>query len=389
MSLLPAGYSLRAFLPDLDDLRESPADYLGIGPVVIGPRRMYGLAFLFAVPGVALLLAYFYGKPDPERIALGVGLLLGSMVWFGWSLWARGHALVLQRDGVEVKHHGLSVWCPWAVFNAAGEPHVPEVDSPFSGLILPVAADALPFIELRKDESVIAHGLQVRGPQFLIVAADEVILPGRYEVASRDLGDLLLRLGQTLGNRLPRRAPPSEAYQGEPEPVPDIDPAGWITARATRLRFPPSCCVCREPTRETMQFEAWSRGGWAIRIFLPRVRHEVAIAVSVCPECQAETRARLARGGARGLAAGVLAGPAALMLCHLAGWAGDVRSIALLGCAAAGGLLGFAVGHALSSRPPVQVRGYVPTRGTVRLRFRNPEYAALVVDLMRQRRPPS
>ena len=140
MSLLPAGTPLRGFLPDLDDLLDNPAGYLGAGPIVVGPRRMYGLAALFAVPGVAFLLSYIFGQRDPERIALGVGMLIGSAVWLGWSLWTRGHALILHPDGVEVKHHDSTVWCPWALFNVAGVPHVPDVDSPFTGLILPIAA---------------------------------------------------------------------------------------------------------------------------------------------------------------------------------------------------------------------------------------------------------
>ena len=61
MSFLPAGSSLRSFLPDLDDLLEDPAAYLGVGPVVVGPRRMYRLAALFAIPGIAFIVAYAFG----------------------------------------------------------------------------------------------------------------------------------------------------------------------------------------------------------------------------------------------------------------------------------------------------------------------------------------
>ena len=226
MSLLPAGNTLRGFLPDVDDLLENPTEYLALGPVVIGPRRMYGLAAVFAIPGIAFLLAYYYGKHDPERIALGVGMLIGSSIWLGWSLWTRGHALILHADGLEVKYHDTSVWCPWALFNASGTPHVPEVDSPFTGLILPVAPDAVPFIELRASESVLAHGTQVKARQLILSGDDEIVLTGRYEVAAKDLGDLILHLGQTLGYQLPRGAPPREAYQAETDDVADPDPAG-------------------------------------------------------------------------------------------------------------------------------------------------------------------
>ena len=204
MSLLPRGRSLRNFLPDLDDLLYNPAEYLAIGPLVFGPRRMYGIAALFAVPGIVLVGAFFLVKRDPELIALGIGLLLGSSIWFGWSVTSRGHQVSLQKDGVEFRYFESSVWCPWALFNAAGAPHVPELDSPQVAVILPVAAEAIPFVELRRAESVVAHGAAVRSPQFRFLGKEEIVLTGRYEVASNDVGQLLLQIGQRLGYQLPR-----------------------------------------------------------------------------------------------------------------------------------------------------------------------------------------
>jgi hypothetical protein len=385
MSMLPTGRSLRNFLPDLDDLLERPAEYLGVGPVVFGPRRMYGLALLFALPGVAFILAYVFGKHDAERIALGIGMLMGSAVWLGWSLWARGHALVLQRDGVEVKHHDLTVWCPWALFNAPGEPHVPDVDSPFTGLIQPVAADAVPFIELRRAESVIAHGGQVRAPQFVLAGDDRVVLPGRYEVAARDLGDLLLHLGRVLGAGLPRGAPPREAYQVEREDVPEPDPSGWITVRPTRLQFPPTCCSCGTETSDVLRLESWTRGSLLMRIFVPSAGHEVTVAVPVCEACQTELRARQTRGAVRGLLVGSLFGPLVLLLGGwVGGWGNALSGLAAIGVGAAGALIGFGIGNTFTFRPPVRVGSYSPTQGTVRIRFENPEYAAAFLDRMRR-----
>ena len=92
MSVLPGGQPLHRVLPDLDELLEDPHVYLSEAPLAIGPRRMYGLAGLFAVPGLALLLScVIQGKADGERLAMGVGFLLGSGVWLGWSLlhWQR------------------------------------------------------------------------------------------------------------------------------------------------------------------------------------------------------------------------------------------------------------------------------------------------------------
>src|SRR5262249_19517679 len=139
MSVLPAGRPLSQAVPDLDELLADPRAYLEGGPLAFGPRRMYGLAALFALPGVALLVSCaLTGHPDGERIALGVALLVGSAVWFGWSLLMRGHEIVLHPDGVEVSYRGSTVWAPWALFNVAGRPFVADADSPTVGLTLPV-----------------------------------------------------------------------------------------------------------------------------------------------------------------------------------------------------------------------------------------------------------
>src|SRR4051794_25529252 len=103
MSVLPAGRPLRQVIPEYEELLRDPAAYLREGPVTIGPRRMYGLAALFAVPGLACLgYSAWQGEFDPEAISLGIGLLLGALVWLGWSVMLRGHELILRADGVEV-----------------------------------------------------------------------------------------------------------------------------------------------------------------------------------------------------------------------------------------------------------------------------------------------
>ncbi len=82
MSVLPAGQSLARFIPDLDDLLYDPRAYLQTGPLVIGPRRMYSLAAFFALPGIALIISAIGGDPEVnERLALGIALLVGALVW--------------------------------------------------------------------------------------------------------------------------------------------------------------------------------------------------------------------------------------------------------------------------------------------------------------------
>src|SRR5690242_534824 len=139
MTVLPGGRPLHQALPDLDDLLADPHAYLSEAPLALGPRRMYRLAALFALPGVALLLWGFSGgKPNGERIAIGVGLLIAAAVWAGWSLLLRGHELVLHPDGVEFVHGETSVWAPWALFHVDGQAFLPASDSPRAGLLLPV-----------------------------------------------------------------------------------------------------------------------------------------------------------------------------------------------------------------------------------------------------------
>src|SRR5262249_19307740 len=144
-----------------------PRAYLEGGPVVIGPRKMYGLAGLFGVPGLALLASCaFLGQVDGERLAMGVGLLVGAAVWLGWSLLLRGHELALHPDGVEVRYRGAVVWAPWALFHADGAPFVPDADSPLAGLTLPVNPEAVPFVRLVRDGTTVAYGAQVQGRQW-------------------------------------------------------------------------------------------------------------------------------------------------------------------------------------------------------------------------------
>ncbi len=173
MSWLPAGQTLRQTVPDFDELLRDPVPYLAEGPVVLGPRRMYGLAAFFLVIGVGCLASLAYtGQTESagERIALGIGLTIGGLLWLGWSLALAGHQMILATDGVEVKYQGSTVWCPWALFNADGEPFVPPTDSPLAGLLLPVNPDAVPFIEERRHESPVAHGVQVKTRQLSLRA---------------------------------------------------------------------------------------------------------------------------------------------------------------------------------------------------------------------------
>jgi hypothetical protein len=395
MSVLPIGQSLSRYVPDLDELIENPRAYLLQEPLTIGPRQMYGLASLFGFAGLAFLLSCLLIDPADrgellgERLALGIGLLLGGCVWLGWSLRLRGHSLVLHPDGVEVQYRGETVWCPWALFNVDGHAFVPGGDSPRVGLTLPVAVAAVPFVELRREGTPIAHGAEIKAVQWQFVSDDSVVLPARYEVMAGELGELLLLLGRRLGRELPKGVPLGQAYAkaGLDDLQAAPDAGGWIMVPLTRLAFPPQCCDCGERTPRTMSFHIASRGDTLLSILVP-ASQPLEVEIPVCEACQQRIREQQHRGGIRGLQMGAfLFCGLALLLAWSEGW--QDRSLLLvigLAALAVGGLSGFLFGTLAARRLPAELSGYSPARGTLSLRFRNPEYAASVLAAMRAQR---
>jgi hypothetical protein len=385
MSVLPGGRPLQQALPDLDELLDDPEAYLTQAPLALGPRRMYGLALLFAVPGVAFLLACAFGKPTGEKVAMGVGFLVGACVWLGWSLLLRGHELVLHADGVEVTCRDGTVWAPWALFHVEGQPFVAESDSPRAGLILPVNPRAVPYVELRRGGTVAARGTQVRGPQWFFTGRGEVVLPARYEIAAQDVGELLLWVGGRLGRELPREPPP-ELTDEPPDDPPEPDPAGWVTLPLTRLWLPPCCARCGGPRDDTIKVPVRARGDWLLGPLMgARV---VEVGVPVCTRCRDTLVARQRTGGMTGLVVGAFLGGAAGAL--LGGWHGEGGQMPLVlgGFVGvfAGTLAGSLLGVHLARRLPVRFRRYSPSRGLVSVRFENPEIAARVLAYLRQQK---
>lgn len=388
MSLLPAGQPLDQFFPDLDDFLHDPASYLREAPVSIGPRKMYGLAALFGLPGILCLLwCVTRGMGDGEALVMGIGLLLGASGWLGWSLLLRGHELTLHPDGVECKYRDTSVWCPWSLFNAEGEPFVPDSDSPRAGLILPINSAALPFIELRRHGAPVAVGAGVKARQFQLATPNEVVLPARYEIAAAELGRLLLQLGSRLGRQLPQGTylPPRMSM---PEATGVLagppDATGWLTANLSQLRFPEICCECGEPTTTTLAVSVSPPRDWLFLLVVPRV-YSLELHVPICEACQQLLRQRQHLGGLRGLFLGAMGALLAAIPLARSNQLNEMGSLVLVVLAAisTGGLLGFLAGTALAHRLPVQVRDYSPSHGTLAIHFRQPGYAEKVYEAMR------
>jgi hypothetical protein len=382
MSVLPAGRSLRQFFPDLDEFLLDPAAYLEAEPVEIGPRKAYGFAALFGVLGAACLVACAVsGVWRDERLLLGIGFLIGASVWLGWSLRMRGHSLLLKPDGVEVRCRDSVVWCPWALFNAPGHPVIPEGDNPNIAVILPVAPAAVPFVELRRNDTPVAHGAQVKSQQFRFNGPDQIVLSARYEMAASDLGALFQQLGGRLGRRLPRGTPPPEAYPaGESQQSEFVGPdaGGWYTVSLGRLRFPARCCDCGQPTDASVPL-ALDSGDIAGR-FTGTAR-PTQLAIPLCTDCQVRMRQAYQRGSVRGLNYGVVLGAIAML--GLAMARGEREAVMLafacLAGAAVGGLMGFLSGSAVTRPLPVQLRRLRHDSGTLQIRFQDPHYADLVL----------
>ncbi|MFO0926352.1 MAG: hypothetical protein U0736_04840 [Gemmataceae bacterium] len=372
-------------LPDVDDLMADPYAYLQEAPLAIGPRRMYRLAGLFAVPGLVLLLSCLVlGRPDGERIALGVGLLVGAAVWLGWSLALRGHELVFHPDGLEIVYRDSSVWAPWALFHVENRPFVPQSDSRRAGRTIPINPAALPYVELRRGGMTVAWGRQIRAPQWQLTGLDELVLPARYEVEAQDIGELVLVLGHRLGTELPGTVPPPEADEPAPElPLP-ADPTAWFTVPLTRLKLPPCCARCGGPRDDTLRLRVTARADWIVDVLVGGLRG-VEIPVPVCDACKERLVTRQRNGGYIGLAVGAILGAGVGLA--IGGLLGEGRDLALYLGAFTGLFLGSFAGSMLglfaATRMPVQVRNYSPSRGLVRVRFENPEVGARVQEALR------
>lgn len=391
MSALPGGQPLDRVLPDLDDLLADPQAYLSEAPLAIGPRQMYSLAGMFGLPGLGLLLwCLVQGQADGERIALGVGLLVGGCVWLGWTLALRGHELVLHAEGVEVTCFGSTVWAPWALFHVEGRPFLSESDSPHAGLILPIDPRMIGHVRLLRDGIVVAWGRKVAGPQWMFTAHDEVVLPARYEVSSQDIGELLLVLGNRLGKEPPREEPPPEFDDSPTGVLAEADPTGWITLPLTRLRLPPCCARCGGPRDDTLRMQVMARGDWVMGIFLGGAR-AIELPVPICESCKEYLAARQRQAGAWGMALGATLGTA--VGASLGAWLGEMRDLPLYVGTLAGFFVGIFSGSILgltwSRRYPVRVRRYSPSRGLVQVRFENAEIASQVLHQLRSPSDPS
>jgi hypothetical protein len=384
---------LRKVVPNLEELSGEPGKALAGAEVHIGPSRRYASALVLgslgAVAGwaasVPLLVALNpFGRGWPPWAGVAVLLAGGLGIWLASVLLMlrlfRGGTAVLRADGVEFRYRKKVVWCPWALFDTPGAPFRPGRDR----VLLPVAEEAVPFVEARRDEAVLARGVEVRTRQLRFKSAGQAVLKALYEVDVEELGAFLLGLGRRLRRPVPDSpAGPSEvpaetAFAGPPAQ----DGEGWITVRLTRLVLPPFCCHCGTHTTSREAVTGYASVLRVGRLLDVQGEPSVAIPVPVCPACRRANRRVWRRAFGRRLAAGLLVplllGLVASLAFRHPGPLGLALPLAVLG-AVLGGWSGVRAARRLTA--PAQVR-YSPREGAVALRFREPRYAEAVLALL-------
>jgi hypothetical protein len=202
-------------VPDQQELLTDPTALLRRNAIVIGPRKRYGTILMHGLVGTVVLY-------------LVLGMLLTSCFGLGWTrtVWTYGPFLVLvpvvwlsalrhsyrgaicrlTLSGAEFCHGRRIVFCPWALFQAAGTPA--RLDG---GLAIPVQPELLCQVELREAPTTDSADVfpdksaRVRMPVEVRVAhlrftrgGQHLVLKDLYELELEPLAKLLLYLGHAL-----------------------------------------------------------------------------------------------------------------------------------------------------------------------------------------------
>jgi hypothetical protein len=385
---------LRRALPNYDQLLLDPRQTLAEGDVVLGPMKRYASAAgLGALLGLASWIVIFALVIDDIRRAnlptllvggvAGAGLILLSLAWI-WLLLTllRGGTLVLRTEGVEFRHRRIAVVCPWSVFNVAGQPFAPKADH----VLLPIHPAAVPFIEAFVGGQPVSQGKQVKTKPFTVRSPTQAVLHALYLAPITEAGGLLLRLGRTIGERLPdgsRAEDALSAAAARPGPPIIIAPNGWVTIHLTRVVFPPFCCDCGRRTEQVQEFRgytAWLRTSSTV---LLETNPYVRVAVPVCGSCQLENRLGQSRAMWRGMGIAALTGLVPCLLIALV-WRQPGFLVLGFGVAFLTALIGGAIGstRGRNQHRPVEVQRYSARDGTVALRFQRREFAEAVMEVM-------
>ena len=202
--------SLSKAVPDYHLLLDNPTERLSDGPIYIGPRRRYATALcmgvlispaaIFSFVSVLAAIEKYARLRFPNDVtanaAIFACIVVGAVAAMVVSFWLwRGGRMVLTLEGVELRHRRSVVWCPWSLFDAPGQPF----DRMTTDVTLPVSPKAVPSVELRKNDLVVARGEAIRSRQLRFPSNRLARMSALYSVKIGDLADLLLHLGCKLG----------------------------------------------------------------------------------------------------------------------------------------------------------------------------------------------
>jgi hypothetical protein len=363
--------SCRRAIPEFDRLLEEPDVLLEEQSIPVGPTsHLFGDLFLslfVGVLGLPLLLVLYHLADVPRDSLPWVALVLFFPLFLITFLLTRlrvPHTCNLTRKGVEFRRGSQLVFCPWSLFQRAGQPFLPENRS---RVILPIAAGALTEVVQTEEEREVARGQDARHSSLQWRSRTELLLFSRYAVDPEELGRLLLFLGRVLGDPVPSAQQSSESPAAAVVEERRSAPSRWVKILLTAPHFPEGCCSCLEPAERTHAF-TFQEG-----------REKKEVPIPWCDGCQGRYRGRIWKAG---LLVGLGTTLVSLILLCVSGLAGEL----LVGVVLAlifGTVLGGFVGLVMSDlHRPVKLR-YDATRLELSARFKNQQFAEEVRALQR------
>jgi hypothetical protein len=259
---------------------------------------------------------------------------------------------------VEFKHGERSVWCPWSLSDVDGRGFASTYGQSVDlHLYVPLAREAIPYVEYRVDDACLASGLQVNTPQFAFRSDELARLWRYYEVYGQQIVDLLVHLGQQIGNAA---ALPPVLRQS----LARMDRKGWITVPISHLDLPTRCCNCGGVFDEYV--------GFLCRTRMPFFVQQLQLAIPLCDPCQAKLKRRKWIWTMAGTVTGSIV---SVLCCLLSKRMDDVGMLILAALSAwGGGLLGWALFHRFGLPVRADFIGFLE-QTHVKLRFRLPSIA--------------
>lgn len=274
-------------ISNLDLLWASPEKALGAGEIRVGPRsRWFTRTFWIGAIAltwitcilVALIQQRAWDEKTIKAMCVG-GLFSGAIVFIIACVvveQTRGGQAILSDKGVEFCDGDKSVFCPWPLFRASGQPFTAEATG---RLRLPIASSHADTVEFRKGGAVTARGYPIR-TGFVDVFQNEM-LSDLLEVPIAVWAPLLLRIGNRMSHAVSQECKTPERQVTTTDSGCRSLAGGWLLVQITRLSFPPLCCGC---VTYTMTIEDVSIARW--QVIGAAVEDRMTIQLPKCMDCQ-------------------------------------------------------------------------------------------------------